>query len=91
MSLTEIYLQVPPKEIAYVKFIFESYEVVGIIRTVDRKSGVIVLLAADDFIGDARAIVASLKAEIPLTEIPRPPNIGEDWLIRELASGGEDP
>ncbi|MBM4299859.1 MAG: DUF4911 domain-containing protein, partial [Deltaproteobacteria bacterium] len=36
MELQEIFLEIPPEHIAYVKFIFESYEEVGIIRTVDR-------------------------------------------------------
>jgi len=103
MSLSEIYLELPPEEIAYVKFIFESYEGVGIIRTVlrqaqhseqsrtvDRKRAVIVLLAVDDFIGTARAILASLKDAVPLVEIPRPPQMGEDWLLRELDPGIEN-
>ena len=47
MDLDEIYLEIPPEHIAYVKFIFESYEEVGIIRTVDRKKSIIVLLATD--------------------------------------------
>jgi hypothetical protein len=87
MTLDEIYFEIPPAEIAYVKFIFESYESVGIVRTVDRKKAVIVLLAMPDFREAARAIVASLQSEVPLKEIPRPPDIGEDWLLRELAVG----
>jgi len=89
LFLTEIYLQIPPEEIAYVKFVFESYEGVGIIRTVDQKKAVIVLLAAEDFDGTARCILASLKKELPLIEIPRPVQLSEDWLLRELDTGGE--
>lgn len=86
MSLHEIYLEIPPEEIAYVKFIFESYEGVGIIRTVERKKAVIVLMAMDDFLSTARSILTSLKNEVLLTEIPRPAEIGEDWLLRDLAT-----
>lgn len=86
MSLHEIYLEIPPEEIAYVKFIFESYEGVGIIRTVERKKAVIVLMAMDDFLSTARSILTSLKNEVSLTEIPRPAEIGEDWLLRDLAT-----
>ncbi|MCH8054637.1 MAG: DUF4911 domain-containing protein [Deltaproteobacteria bacterium] len=86
MSLHEIYLEIPPEDIAYVKFIFESYEGVGIIRTVDRKKAVIVLMAVDDFLSTARSILTSLKNEVPLTEISRPAEIGEDWLLRDLAT-----
>ena len=56
MKLHEIYLELPSEQIAYVKFIFESYEDVGIIRTVDRNKSIIVLLAMDDFLDSARAI-----------------------------------
>ncbi len=90
MSLHEIYLEIPPEDIAYVKFIFESYEGVGIIRTVDRKKAVIVLMAVDDFLSTARSILTSLKNEVPLTEVLRPADIGEDWLLRELATSDRD-
>ena len=85
MDLHEIYLELRPEDIAYVKFIFESYEGVGIIRTVERKKAVIVLLVVDDFLNVARSILDSLQKEVPLIEIPRPDDIGDDWLLRELA------
>ncbi|TAK04470.1 DUF4911 domain-containing protein [bacterium] len=80
----EIYLEIRPEDIAYVKFIFESYEGVGIIRTVDRKKAVIVLMVVEDFLEVARAILASLKSEVFLAEVSRPHDIGDDWLLREL-------
>ena len=91
MELHEIYLEIRPEDIAYVKFIFESYESVGIIRTVERKKAVIVLLAVGDFLDVARSILTSLKNEVPLAEIPRPDDIGDDWLMRELATESPSP
>ena len=85
MKLHEIYLEVPSEQIAYVKFIFESYEDIGIIRTVDRKKAIIVLLAMEDFLASACAILASLENEIPLRQIARPASISDDWLMAELA------
>lgn len=85
MDLTEIYLEIAPEHIAYVKFIFESYEEVGIIRTVDRKKSIIVLLAMPDFADAAHGIIGSLKQEIPLAEIPRPADLRDDWFMVELA------
>ena len=84
--MQEIYLEVAAEHIAYVKFIFESYEEVGIIRTMDRKKAIIVLLAMNDFVAVARSILASLEKEIPLREIARPANIQDDWLMAELAT-----
>jgi hypothetical protein len=85
MSLVPIYLEICPPDIAYIKFILESYEEVGIIRTIDRKKAIIVLLAVSDFIEVARAIVKSLQQEMTLIEIPPPPDLSDDWLMTELA------
>jgi hypothetical protein len=84
--MQEFYLEVAAEHIAYIKFIFESYEEVGIIRTVDRKKAIIVLLAMDDFVAVARAILASLEREVPLREIARPANVQDDWFMVELAA-----
>jgi hypothetical protein len=86
MELQEIYLETPPEQIAYIKFIFESYEEVGIIRTVDRRKAIVVLLAVPDFAAVAQQILASLKQEVPLEEIPRPADMSADWLMTELAT-----
>ena len=83
--MQEFYLEVAAEHIAYIKFIFESYEEVGIIRTVDRKKAIIVLLAMNDFVAVARAILASLEREVPLREIARPANVQDDWFMVELA------
>jgi hypothetical protein len=91
VTLHTVYLETPPEQIAYIKFIFESYEEVGIIRTVDRKKAIIVLLAAADFAAVAREIVEALKREVPLVEIPRPADLSDDWLMRELATESSEP
>ena len=84
--MQEFFLEVAAEHIAYIKFIFESYEEVGIIRTVDRKKAIIVLLAMNDFVAVARAILASLEREVPLREIARPANVQDDWFMVELAA-----
>ncbi|HEY7715001.1 MAG TPA: DUF4911 domain-containing protein [Candidatus Binatia bacterium] len=89
MGLRDIYLELAPEHIAYVKFIFESYEEVGIIRTVDRDRAVIVLLAMNDLLDPARSILASLQNDIPLREIPRPANMDNDWLMVELLADSD--
>ena len=89
MQLHDIYLEVSAAHIAYVKFIFESYEEVGIIRTVDNQKAVIVLLAMTDFLDTARKILDSIGNDIALREIPRPANIKNDWLMAELFAGVE--
>ena len=85
MELHDIYLEIPPEHIAYIKFIFESYEEVGIVRTVERKKAIIVLLAMRDFVDTARRILASLRQDIPFAEIARPADMTNDWFMAELA------
>ena len=84
--MRDIYLETPPEHIAYVKFIFESYEEVGVIRTVDRRKSIIVLLAMDDFLDTALGILESLKRDVPLLEVSRPAELPDDWLMAELAA-----
>ena len=86
MKACEIYLQVQREDIAYIQAVFESYEGVGIIRTVDRKNAIIVLLVVEDFLTTARSILVSLKNEVAVIEISRPADIGEDWLLQELSA-----
>ena len=91
MKLHPIYLELPPGDIAYIKFIFESYEDVGIIRTMDNRKAIVVLLAMDDFLGTARAIVESIGGDIRLQEIPRPPDSRDDWFMTELIAAAAIP
>ncbi|MEA2625697.1 MAG: hypothetical protein QOD06_1742 [Candidatus Binatota bacterium] len=88
-SLHEIYLRLRPADIAYVKFVLESYETVGFLRTVDREAAVLVLLIVPDFLADAEGMLASIESEISLERIPRPADVGDDWLVQALATAAE--
>ena len=86
LHLRHIYLELSPEHIAFVKFIFESYEEVGIIRTVDNEKAVIVLLAMADFWRAARQILESIQTVVPLREIPPPADMKDDWFMAELSA-----
>ncbi len=79
-----VYLRVPPEEIAYIKFLFESYEEIGIVRTHDEKTAIIVVLAMPDFWPAVRAVIEEIQARIPCQEVPPPADVANDWLMREL-------
>lgn len=84
MSVPEIeliFLRLPPREIAMAKFLFESYEGVAVVRTLDRRAAIVVVLAAADFAGTARDIVAWLREHIDCEEVAAPPDAGDDWLL----------
>jgi hypothetical protein len=80
-----IHLRLPPREIAYVKFIFESYEGVGLVRTIDRRAAHLVVLAVPDFEAQARDVVAALVADGVCEVAAPPPGWGGDVLGPEVA------
>jgi hypothetical protein len=82
--LVEIYLKVVPCEIGFIKSIFESYECVGIIRTIDRHRGIIVVMVPRDFADDAWEILDSIRGQMEWREVPRPENFDDDWLMRKI-------
>lgn len=89
-DIVPIYLQVPPADIAAIKFLFESYESVAIIRTLDPKVAVIVLLVVPDFLDVAREILASLCRQITVVELTDSELAEDDWLLAALKSEAAD-
>jgi hypothetical protein len=79
-DVVPIYLRVPRHEIAYVKFVIESYEGVAVTRTLDRHAATVVVLVAPDLVQDARRIIAALSAEEACREIERPAGTEVDVL-----------
>src|SRR5437870_4048818 len=82
-GLEPIFLRLAPRDIALVKFLFESYEEVAIVRTLDRRAATIVALVSRDFLEAARGILTSLGDTVE--EIPPPADAGDDWLLRVMA------
>jgi len=87
-DVVEIFLHVSRSDIAYIKFIFESYDGVGIVRTIDPHAAIIVILVAPDFVEPARRIVAAIKDRVPCVEISRPPQAASDWLLEPDPADG---
>jgi hypothetical protein len=85
-----IHLRVPRHEIAYVKFVIESYEGVAVTRTLDRHAAVVVALVAPDFLDDARRIIGALEAEGACREIDAPAGAGFDPLGPEPVSAANE-
>lgn len=83
-GLQPIFLQLAPVDIALLKFVFESYEGVGIVRTLDRRAATVVALVSRDFLADAWGIIEDLQRRIDCRVIAAPREAGEDWLLRVL-------
>ena len=68
-----IFLSVPREEIAYVKFVFESYEGVAVTRTLDRHAALLAVLVAPDFLPTrARRRRRARVRDPAATRSPRP-------------------
>jgi len=63
-------LLVNPREIAYLSGIFEAYPGFAMIRTDDAKTGEIRLWIAPDFYQETMDILAGLKEELIIRELP---------------------
>jgi hypothetical protein len=83
-TVQPLYLQVAPADIALVKFLFESYEGVGIVRTIDPGPAIVVVLVVADCLTVAREILRDLQAHIACVEVEAPPIEADDWLMREV-------
>jgi hypothetical protein len=83
--LKPIFISIQPKDIVFLKNIIESYEGLGIVRTLDQKKAVIVLLALVDTYADAQNLLASLKEEGDLNFeiIKEGYPLDNDWLLSE--------
>ncbi len=82
LRLDTIFLRMAPVDIAFIKFLFETYEEVAIVRTLDRRAAILVVLVCNDFLDVARGILKSARDVIHFEEIPQPPDAGEDWLMK---------
>jgi hypothetical protein len=87
-DVVEIFLRVRRADIAYIKFIVESYEGVGLLRTIDPHAATIVIIAVPDFADTARRIVDAVAAAVPCEEIARPAELS-DWLLAAIPAAGE--
>src|SRR4029453_13761338 len=80
LDVVPILLRVPRRDIAYVKFVIESYEGVGVTRTVDPAAGGVGALVAPAFPAAARGIGAPRAAEGACEEVALPAGPDLDWL-----------
>jgi hypothetical protein len=85
-ELVEAYVRLPPQDIAYLKFVLESYETVGFLRTIDPRAATLVVFLVPEFAEVGRAILESVSREIPLEPIEKPADLGDDWLVAAVAA-----
>ena len=66
MDTIPLLIQIPPREIAYLTFVLESYEGVAAIRTVDPREGIVELMVPTTYQEEIREILKDLAEEFPV-------------------------
>ena len=59
-------IEVDKKDIAYIVSIFDGYENLAVVRTLDASSGLIELLVSPDYLEDTGKLIDALSKEIPI-------------------------
>ena len=59
-------IEVDKKDIAYIVSIFDGYENLAVVRTLDASTGLIELLVSPDYLQDTRKLIDVLSKEIPI-------------------------
>ena len=67
-----IVIKVRREDIVYLNGIFESYDNLAVIRTIDRWESLVEILASPYFVADVKKILDELKKEIQLEIIEEP-------------------
>ncbi len=76
-----VYLQIPAEKIVELKFLLESYEGIGELRTLDNDIALVVILGLKDTAAQIRKIIESEKENLKCLEVGQPDCISSDWLI----------
>jgi hypothetical protein len=74
-GLSRVYLKICRKEIAYLRFILESYDGVGFIRTVDPVADVVEFNYPPSQAELVAGLLAALAAEVSLEEVACPEGV----------------
>ncbi|HAX45799.1 MAG TPA: DUF4911 domain-containing protein [Nitrospina sp.] len=62
-------LEVDKKEIAYIVSVFEGYDNLAIVRTVDPARSIIELIISPDYLEDTRQLVGALSKEVYIRKL----------------------
>ena len=68
METIKKYYRVDRKEISFLKFIFEAYDGIAVLTTIDSEKGVVVLRIPPGCEGDVEMILQDLRNDIIIDE-----------------------
>jgi len=64
-----IYIQLEPKYVNYINRIMEGYEYLGVVSTLNRKEGIVVIRATSDTAPEVHDILAHLPIPVQYVDI----------------------
>lgn len=64
-----IYIQIEPKYVNYVNRIMEGYEYLGVVSTLDRQKGILLIRVTPDTTKEVREILAHIPIDIHYVNI----------------------
>lgn len=69
MNTVQRYFRVDPKNMAYVKFVVESYGGLAVLTTLDARQGLMAWMISPQRVQEAEKLIASLQKEVTLEPI----------------------
>ena len=72
MDTVEWYFRIRRRDIAYMKFILESYEGLGVMRTIDPREAIVEVMVPPGLKKDMEMVLEGLGSEIPMERIEYP-------------------
>lgn len=80
-QLVAFFLRLPADRIVELNFLIESYDGVGVVRTLDAGRGEVVVLASQDMAGEMQMVLSSIADSLDIHPIPTPASVESDWLL----------
>jgi hypothetical protein len=71
MDTQSRYFRLHRKDIAYFKFIIESYEGMAVVRTEDPRVAIVELMVAPGWEKDVEEVLKGLREEIPIEDLSK--------------------
>ena len=62
--------EIDKKDIAYLCGLFEAYDGLAVVRTLDQNRGLIELLISPDYTDDVNRLLIALQKELPIRRLP---------------------
>ncbi len=80
-ELVPFHLKIHPQHIVELQTVIESYEGLGVVRTLNPDTGTVVIIALEDTAEDVRGMLSSLRSRFDICELPVPETPDESWLF----------